>query len=93
VVVKGKSEPVVIYEVLDYHTSESFPNMEAVLENFNRGLGLYRRGDWDKAVQFFEAAYELNQEDRICLVYAERCRKLKMEPPEDWTGVWVLGEK
>ncbi len=94
VVVKGKSEPVVVYEVLDYHTAETFPNMEAVLENFNRGLGLYRRGDWDKALQTFEAAYELNKEDRICLVYAERCRKLKAEPPpEDWTGVWVMGEK
>ncbi|MCD6051113.1 MAG: adenylate cyclase [Verrucomicrobia bacterium] len=94
VVVKGKSEPVGVYEVLDYHTAETFPNMEAVLEMFGRGLTLYRRGDWDRALQLFEAAYELNKEDRICLVYAERCRKLKAEPPrEDWTGVWVLGEK
>ncbi|HEY1174408.1 MAG TPA: GAF domain-containing protein [Verrucomicrobiae bacterium] len=94
VVVKGKSEPVAVYEVLDFHTAETFPNMDAVVENFNRGLMLYRRGDWDKALQAFESAYELNKEDRICLVYAERCRKLKAEPPpDDWTGVWVMREK
>lgn len=94
VVVKGKSEPVGLYEVLDYYTPETFPNMEAVLEAFNRGLMLYRRGDWDKALQSFESAYELNKEDRICLLYADRCRKLKAEPPpDDWTGVWVMREK
>ena len=26
VVVKGKTEPVAIYELLDYHSEESFPN-------------------------------------------------------------------
>lgn len=94
VVVKGKSEPVGVYEVLDYHTDESFPNMDRVLDLFNRGLVQYRRGEWDKAVQSFESAYELNKDDRICLLYADRCRKLKAEPPpDDWTGVWVLREK
>lgn len=94
VVVKGRSEPVAVYEVLDYHTAQTFPNMEAVLEAFNRGLMQYRRGDWDKAMQSFESAYALNPEDRICLLYADRCRKLKAEPPpEDWTGVWVMREK
>jgi hypothetical protein len=27
VVVKGKTQPVAIYEILDYHTEESYPNM------------------------------------------------------------------
>src|SRR3546814_8217350 len=27
VVVKGKTEPVAIYEILDYHTDESYPNL------------------------------------------------------------------
>ena len=94
VVVKGKSEPVAVYEILDYHTSDSFPRMDEVLELFNRGLVQFRRGEWDKAEATFEAAYQLNPEDRLCLIYAERCRKLKAEPPpDDWTGVWVLSDK
>ena len=40
VVVKGKTEPVGVYEMLDYHTDESFPNMPLVLNHFRKGVGL-----------------------------------------------------
>ena len=37
VVVKGKTEPVGVREVLDYHTSETFPNLMDVVNHFNEG--------------------------------------------------------
>src|SRR5262249_31779108 len=40
--VKGKTKPVAIYELLDYHTDESFPNMRAALQAFQAGLQTYR---------------------------------------------------
>ena len=45
VVVKGKTEPVGVYEVLDFHTAETFPNVMEVLNYFKDGLEKYRVGD------------------------------------------------
>ena len=50
VIVKGKTEPVGVYEVLDYHTPETFPNMVDALGIFNQGFELYKQGNWDKAI-------------------------------------------
>ena len=38
VVVKGKTQPVRVYEVLDYHTAETFPNLLDVVNYFNEGI-------------------------------------------------------
>jgi adenylate cyclase len=42
VVVKGKTQPVAIYEILDYHTEESYPNMTDAMRHFKAGLQKYR---------------------------------------------------
>src|SRR5665213_3501698 len=34
VVVKGKTEPASVFEILDYHTEETFPNLHECLETF-----------------------------------------------------------
>ena len=93
VVVKGKTEPVCIYEVLDYHDDESFPNIMEVLNQFKSGLKYYREGHWDKSTAAFEEALKLNPEDKLAKTYIERCEYLKAHPPEDWKGVWVMKEK
>jgi adenylate cyclase len=93
VVVKGKTKPIGIYEVLDYHTEETFPQMDAVLESFARGLTRYRQGQWDKAIEAFKEALAKNPDDGAAQMYVERCEELKASPPDDWTGVWVLTSK
>ena len=35
VVVKGKTEPVSVYEVLDHHTDETFPRIKSPLARFS----------------------------------------------------------
>lgn len=93
VVVKGKTEPVSIFEVLDYHTEASFPNMMDVVGYFSEGLQRYRSGDFDSAIQQFERAYSKNPGDKLSRTYVERCRHLLANPPKDWDGVWVMTEK
>lgn len=94
VVVKGKTEPVRIYEVLDYHTEESFPNMMEVLGHFRDGQAQYRDSRWDGAVDSFGKCLKLNPDDRLSQIYIERCQLLKENPPpEDWQGVWVMTSK
>jgi adenylate cyclase len=94
VIVKGKTEPVCIYEVLDYHTEETFPNLLETVNNFKGGLTYYRRGNFDEATRCFEEARRLNPHDELSTIYMGRCAALKANPPGDnWDGVWVMKSK
>ena len=94
VVVKGKTKPVVVYEVLDYHNDESFPNVMSAVDHFNHGIKLYREGKWDKSIEAFKETLNLNQEDNLSKMYIERCTNLKENPPgDDWDGVWRMSTK
>lgn len=93
VIVKGKTVPVKIYEVLDYHTEESFPNMIEALEMFNNGMDYYNRGCWDDAIKQFKKAQKANPDDKLSKMYVERCEILKKQDPKDWDGVWVAKSK
>jgi adenylate cyclase len=94
VVVKGKTEPVGVYEILDYHTEESFPNMREALNQFKGGLDLYRAAKWDQSIKAFKDVLALNPGDKLSETYIERCNILKKNPPKgEWDGVWVMTSK
>ena len=93
VVVKGKTQPVAVYEVLDYHTDESFPNMMDAVNQFRAGIKYYRDGHWDRAIGAFQETLKANPNDKLSKIYIERCEHLKAEPPEKWDGVYVMKSK
>jgi adenylate cyclase len=94
VVVKGKSFPAGVYEVLDYHTDESFPNLREAVDQFQSGLSNYRKMNWDKAIAAFHQALAINTQDDLPRIYLERCEYMKSHPPgANWDGVWVLKSK
>jgi len=93
VVVKGKTEPVGVYEVLDYHTPATFPNLMDAVNHFRDGIEKYRRGDWDRAIDAFGEALKANPDDALSHTYIDRCRTLATDPPADWNGVWVMTSK
>ncbi|MBF0374913.1 MAG: GAF domain-containing protein [Alphaproteobacteria bacterium] len=94
VVVKGKTKPVEVFELLDYHTDETFPNMMNALNAFSFGVRAYREGKWDQALKAFHEVLSLHPKDAAARMYVERCELLKAEPPEgDWDGVWVMKSK
>jgi adenylate cyclase len=94
VVVKGKTKPVAIFEVVDYHTDDTFPNMMGVLQAFQYGLTSYRNAQFDQAIKAFGEGLILNPNDAATKLYVERCQYLKDHPPGDnWDGVWVMKTK
>jgi adenylate cyclase len=93
VVVIGKTQPVGVYEVLDYHTDETFPNLMEVVNHFKEGRKHYRAGNWDKAIRSFQECLKANDHDKLSKVYIERCETLKAQPPDAWDGVWRLTSK
>ena len=91
---KGKTEPVGIYELLDYHTDESFPNMIEALGIFRDGMECYQAGEWEKGMELFSKVLTLNSDDRCSQVYVERCEHLIADgDPENWDGIWRLTSK
>jgi adenylate cyclase len=94
VVVKGKTAPVSVYEVLDYHTDATFPHLMRVVHYFQEGLLQYRQQQWDEAIDAFTAALALHAGDKLSQLYVQRCQYLKAQPPgPEWAGVWVMESK
>ncbi len=94
VIVKGKTEPVGVYEVLDYHTDATFPSLMDVVNYFNEAVQYYRKRDFTKSIKQFEAALQRHPKDKLSQTYIERCQYLMANPPaEDWGGIWEMHEK
>jgi adenylate cyclase len=93
VVVKGKTEPVGVREVLDYHNDMSFPNLMDTVNHFNEGRELYKKGSWDKAIKSFKECLRANPKDKLSDTYIDRCSIMKKENPKQWDGVWVMTSK
>lgn len=94
VIVKGKTLPVAVYEVLDFMNDSTFPNMIECLGHFNNGITYYQKARWDDAKKCFQTVLGLNPQDFCSQMYVERCDYLKEHPPEgEWDGVWKLKSK
>jgi adenylate cyclase len=94
VVVKGKSEPVAIYEVMDHHTEEDYPHMMEALRHFREGLSQYRRSRFKEALAAFREVHALNDADKSAVLYIQRCEHFISSPPaDDWNGVWIMEGK
>ena len=94
VVVKGKTEPVGVFEVLDYFTEESFPNLAEFLSHYRNGITAYRRQRWDSAVAAFRESLSMRPNDKLSQIYMERIEEMRQHPPgDDWNGVWVMKSK
>lgn len=90
--VKGKTEPVAIFEPFarDYFTGGEF----AFIPPFEQGLRAYRQNRFTEAAALFQQTLALKPKDRPSLVYMDRCRALAgSPPPADWGGVWSMSSK
>lgn len=94
VIVKGKTEPIGVYEVLDFHTEETFPHLRETVNQFHGGLAQYRKGDFERAIKGFQEALALHPGDKLSQTYIDRCKYLIAHPVEGkWDGVWVMKSK
>jgi len=92
--VKGKQKPVKIFELQgkDYYTHGNY----AFIPIFHDGLDAYRKGEWDKAIHFFEECLEIKHQDQPALIYIERCNAMKnsdSHSSSDWDCVYEYFEK
>ncbi|MBI4462864.1 MAG: adenylate/guanylate cyclase domain-containing protein [Acidobacteria bacterium] len=90
--VKGRREPVVIYELLDDHADGQ--RWADLVDLFRRGLTAYRTRHWDAAQEFFQQVLEKYAEDGPAQLFLRRCQQfIQQEPNPDWDGVYVMKTK
>jgi len=90
--VKGKSEPVGVFELLSSSGQDN--GAAAALDAFASGLAAYRARRWDEAEACFAQVLRDHPGDGPALLHLERCRILRASPPhENWDGVTVMDTK
>jgi adenylate cyclase len=90
--VKGKREPVHIYELLAL--APATPELAAFVERFRWGLSAYAAQRWDEAMARFREADALRGGDPTSRKYVERCEAMRREPPgPEWDGVFQMKTK
>jgi adenylate cyclase len=90
--VKGKHEPVHIYELLALAPAP--PELAAFVERFRWGLSAYSAQRWDEAIARFREADALRGGDPTSRKYVERCEAMKRAPPgPEWDGVFQMKSK
>lgn len=90
--VKGKDEPVGIYEPVGEEGSVSREELEEI-RLWNQTLRAYRARDWDQAELMLLNLTRINPRYLYAL-YGERIQHLRREPPgENWDGVTTFETK
>jgi adenylate cyclase len=86
--VKGKTEPVAIFEPLG-PTGQISTDAAAELEQYNAALAAYRQKHWDSAEASFKKLKQ-RTDSLLYNVYLDRIERFRHEPPaEDWDGVFA----
>lgn len=93
ITVVGKSEPVTVYQLLNRKNQTSDAEADLV-DQFSKGLELYKAGDFQRAKSEFSACLEIFADDGPAQTYISRCQAFTDNPPgADWDGVYRLTEK
>lgn len=86
--VKGKEQPISLYELYDIDEPELAKSKDSSLQDFNKALELYQLGDFDGALELFQKCADICPEDAIPPIYIKRCHTMKrINPGDEWTGV------
>ena len=92
--VKGKTEPVKVWELLGKADMELTEDQKQSLEIYHEGLRLYRARNWQEAIAYFQQAKQLDPACRVADIYEQRANLYQLNPPPaDWSGVFVMTTK
>jgi adenylate cyclase len=93
-VVKGKTEPVAVFELYGVKDYQISLKEEDLLESYVKGYQLYLKREWDSAIDKFQYCLNLFPEDGPSKVFIDRCKYYKENEPEaSWSGVYIRKTK
>lgn len=75
IAVKGKTQPVRIYELLS-REGEAPETLLALIGSYEKAMELFYRQEWQKAEELFESVLQKQPGDGPTIFYRDRCRHL-----------------
>jgi adenylate cyclase len=91
--VKGKDQPVAIYEPIGLTKDATAAELDE-LKIFDNALLLYRAMAWDEAERQLRELQKVFPDKYLYSLYLDRIRYFRTEPPEkDWDGVFKFTTK
>lgn len=103
VTVKGKTEPIEIWQIHDFDKGKdgiylfevSRERIQEELDSYHRAIDLYKAADFKQALDIFKeiSAWEDKTNKNVYDMYIERCEHYIAEPPENFNGVFVHSTK
>lgn len=90
--VKGKGEPVAIYELAGEAGSLS-PTRKEAFSRYAAGLAQYRAGQWTLAAAAFASVLQVAPDDGPAKTMVSRCHEYLARPLAEWDGVHVMNFK
>lgn len=92
--VKGKNQAVSIYELIGLSNEPLDSNTEEFLEIYNQGRSAYTNRNFQKALEFFQKAQSLQENDQAVKLHIQRSLNyIQFPPPESWDGVHTMTTK
>lgn len=92
--VKGKVQPVGVYESLGYLNGHAGEHVRQAIDLQAAALKAFRQQNFKLSGDLFQKAAELWREDPLPALYRERARQyLEVPPGDDWDGVFVMPGK
>lgn len=93
-IVKGRNEPIAVYEVLDAEPEAIRQLKLETQANFEHGIQYYRDRAFTDAKACFEQVIAVHSADKTALLYLERVEVLlEQGVPESWNEAWAFSEK
>ncbi len=87
--VMGKSQAVLVYELLNM--DDSNPELVQLANVHSQAWEHYQAQDWEAAIAGFEQVIERKPEDLPAKQFIQRCREYQANPPgSDWDGVFRM---
>lgn len=91
--VKGKKEPVKVFELVSEKGKEP-PGWFELIELYDRAIQLHLDRHWNEAIATFEEILARWPDDGPSATYIHRCQEYKDNPPpEGWDGRYILTHK
>ena len=90
--VKGKHQPVVVYELMDVAAAR--PKYQALITRFESAMQAYHAQNWRDAAGRFGELLASYPEDGPTQIFLQRALEfLEAAPEPDWDGVYVMKSK
>jgi adenylate cyclase len=91
-VLAGKTQPIIIHELLGQCNADIDSAVVEQQQLFAEGLSTFRQGDWARAQKIFTRHHADNRNDAVSRYYVNLCRH-QQQPDENWNGAIQLDTK